>query len=132
MAQKSLLLLLLALFACKNGQKKASDSMSIETIIEQNIGSNYERTDQGTLALCIVPDTINRTNRKMVMVLDTTTNTILYGPANLNAKVSWHSDRKLLIQETPEVIEDKMSTEIKGYIYNLDTKEKEPTTVKPF
>lgn len=102
--------------------------MDLNVLLEETLGDSYEKVDQGTLSLCFTVDKKNMSSWKTILVIDMSSSEIIYGPKKLNAKVSWYADRKLLIKEYPEVIEDKQSTDSFSYIFNLDTKEKESNT----
>ena len=122
MIKKFFVMVLLIMPACKNSQQTTKDFIDINDLIEQQIGSKYEKIDRGPLRLCFSTNNKNIGTWKTVMVVEIKTSRILYGPKKLNADVSWYSDRKLLISETPEVIKDKYSATTHNYIYNLDTK----------
>lgn len=119
---------LIVLVSCKGSQKPPIQDKSPRDVIVEILGNKFEKIDRGDLSLCFTVDKQTLTNRKTVLVINNKTAAIIYGPEKLNAKVSWHSDRKLLVQETPEVIEDKQSSDTNSYVFNLDTKEKETNT----
>ncbi len=125
MFKQTLLIALIVLISCKNSQQTSQEYPDVSDVIIEKLGTKFEKIDRGDLALCYTSDKKELTNRRTVLVINTKTSKILYGPEKLNAEVKWHSDRKLLIKETPEVIGDKQSSNTHAYIYNLDTNKKE-------
>ncbi|MDW3192496.1 MAG: hypothetical protein R8G66_09025 [Cytophagales bacterium] len=119
---------LIVLMSCKGSEKGQQQDINPRDVIIEQLGNKFEKIDRGDLSLCFTVNKQTLTNRKTVLVINNKNAAIIYGPEKLNAKVSWHSDRKLLIQETPEVIQDKQSSNTTSYIFNLDTKEKESNT----
>ncbi|MFZ9044643.1 MAG: hypothetical protein ACO2ZZ_02180 [Cyclobacteriaceae bacterium] len=128
MIQKFLFLCLLFVFGCKNSKQVTSEIIDYSQTIIDNLGNSYEKVEREGLLLCYTADKKNSTSWRTVLVLDTTNGKLVYGPEKLNARVSWHSNRKLLIQESPEVISDKQSSESYNYVFDIDTKQKENIT----
>lgn len=128
MLKQTLLITLIVLMSCKNSQQAPQEAPDVRDVIVEKLGSKFEKIDRGELSLCYTTDKKTLTNWRTVLVINTETSTILYGPEKLNAKVSWYADRKLLIKETPEVINDKQSSDTYTYIFNLDTNQKESNT----
>ena len=136
MFKQTIFVALIVLMSCKNSQQTPSNSQQqpnelpeVQAVIVEKLGEKFNQIERGDLSLCFTIDKKAMTNWRTFLVINHKTGAIIYGPKKLNAKISWHSDRKLLIKETPEVIKDKGSTETFKYIFNLDTQEKESSNL---
>ncbi len=90
-------------------------------MVAEYIGSEYDRIDQGELALFATKPEVTGSEWKTFLVFDKTTKDVLYGPERLNAKISWKEPRVLKVIEQPEIIADKQSTKPTIYFLNVDT-----------
>lgn len=116
-------LLTIALFSCKNSEKSVSQDASINKVVVEQLGANFERKDNGELTLCYsVENAISKW--KNVIVINKKSGELIYGPKKLNADVDWYSKDRLIIKEYPEVIQDKTSTSTFTYYYDLIAKKR--------
>lgn len=110
--------------SCKTSESNSkSSAIAVDKIAKENLGDSFERTDKGKFALCVTPSD-NQRNWRTVVVINTETGELTYGPERMNADVSWHSETQLRIREYPERIEDVSSSDTFMYIYDLIEKRK--------
>ena len=116
-------LLIITLFSCKNSEKSTANQISIDKVVAEQLGKNFERKDNGDFVLCYsVENGVSRW--KNIVVINKTNGELVYGPEKLNADVDWHSKDRLIIKEYPEVIQDKTSTNTFTYYYDLIAKKR--------
>lgn len=118
-----MILFLVALLGCKNSQGNLSP-ISVDEIAKQEIGDDFERIDRGDFSLCMSISKSISEKRKTVLVVNKTNGDIQFGPERMNADVHWHTDTQLVIQEYPEVIQDKNSSKTFVYYYDILLKKK--------
>ena len=121
---KLVFVLLILIIACKSSDQAAKSRPEIDSIIEANLGSKYERIDRGEMALCQSIDVETNGTWRTILVVDLVTGQLIHGPERVNGVVSWHTDGQLLIREFTEVIRDKQSGSEGGYIFDLKTKQR--------
>ena len=111
--------LLCAVFSCKNQEKNGAQEM--DKVLQKHLGDDYKKESMGTFAI-YQSDLEN--GRIIFLVLNEETETMTYGPTKLNGRVSWHNESLVKVQETPEVIKDKLGQENFTYYINAVTGKK--------
>ena len=96
-----LAVILTSFIACK-GSKQASSEESVQQEISKYLGSDYERVDQENLALCYSKPEYVGSEWKTIIVIDTQSLELLYGPEKQNTIVSWADQRVLKFADQSE------------------------------
>lgn len=102
--------LFISFLSCK-GSKSVTTGQSLDEEITKHLGAEYERVDQGSLALCYTSPEYIGSERKTAIVIDTLTLEILYGPEKLNAIIQWSDEAVLSITQIVGVLKDKKSSD---------------------
>ncbi len=110
---------------CRPSKQSGETSITIKEIARASLGSEFtEKELDGLTLFSSIPRYIGDNHIKF-MVVETESKKIIFGPENLNGKVSWNKKKELLIQRTPEVIKDRNSNTRFWFVLNVETGEEQ-------
>jgi len=114
--------------ACKTSKstKNSVEIKNLDQIAKELIGENYNSfvSTSGDHQLVVSKPKFVGDQKSIFIVWDNKSSKVIFGPESIMGKVSWHQENELLIQNRPENIPDKNSSQTYSTILDITSGEK--------